>query len=136
MKKRIVILLLMLMITTGCTCEYNLKIENDTYSENVTFTSSASEEVTEFDKTWNVSTNKTINNLGLDPSPEEIPIDNVYKYNLSGNKLTFSHNFTQKEYQYSTAVAKCYESFSLSSHNNRTVFSTSSDPICFDYYPF
>ena len=40
MRKRIVILLLMLIITTGCTCEYNLKIENGTYKETVVLESS------------------------------------------------------------------------------------------------
>lgn len=135
MRKRIVILLLMLIITTGCTCEYNLKIENGTYKETVVLESSDASETANFNKQWNISTNKTINNLGLDPSPEEIPVDNVYSYNLTGNKLTFNYDFNQNEYKYSTAISKCYANFSISNYNNRTVISTSSNPICFDDYP-
>ena len=135
MKKRMVILLLMLMITTGCTCEYNLKIENGTYKENIILESTDTEEIASFNKQWNISTNKTINNLGLDPSSEEIPIDNVYNYNLTGNKLTFNYDFNQNEYKYSTAISKCYNNFSISNYNNRTIISTSSNPTCFVDYP-
>ena len=45
MKKRILILITILLLTTGCTCEYNLTIEENTYKEEIIITGETKEEI-------------------------------------------------------------------------------------------
>lgn len=136
MKKRINILLIMLLLTTGCTCEYNLRIDNDTYKEEVILKADNSEELSNFNNKWQISIDKNESNIGTDPSATEEPTSNgMYKYNLTGNNLVFTYTFPINQYTYSTAVSKCYNNLTTTNYNNSIIISTSSNAICFDNYP-
>lgn len=136
MKKRINILLIMLLLTTGCTCEYNLQIDDDTYKEEVILKADNSEELSNFNNKWQISIDKNESNIGTDPSATEEPTSNgMYKYNLTGNNLVFTYTFPINQYTYSTAVSKCYNNLTTTNYNNSIIISTSSNAICFDNYP-
>ena len=135
MKKKISILIILLLFTTGCTCEYNLQIDDDKYKEEVKLTANTTEEISLFNQKWEVSANKNDNVPGGDPSTTELDNSNNYKYNLSVNTLTFNYDFSQTEYKNSTAVSKCYNSFTVTSYQDSIVISTPTKNLCFDNYP-
>lgn len=135
MKKRIFIMIIALLFATGCTCEYNLKIDGDTYKEQIKLVSTNQEEASLFNKDWEIPANKEQSNIGEDPSTTDLNINNIYKYNLLNNTLTFNYDFSQNKYQSSLAVAKCYNNLTVTNYENSIIISTPSKAICFDNYP-
>ena len=135
MKKRIFILIIPLLFMTGCTCEYNLEIEGNKFKEEIKLIADSSEEISQFNKKWEISTNKEDNTFGGDPSTTKNPIDNPYNYNLTNNTLTFSYDFSQNEYKNSLAVSKCYNNLTVTNYQDSIVISTPSKTICLGNYP-
>lgn len=135
MKKRIVVSIIILLFMTGCTCEYNLQIEDNVYKEQIKLQSNDEKEVALFNQSWEISSNKNKNVPGGDPSTTKTTTDDTYKYNLSNNILTFNYDFSQNEYSNSSAVAKCYSSFTVTNYQNSTIISTPLKSVCFDNYP-
>ena len=106
MKKKLLIVIVLALFLTGCSCTYNLTISNDKYSEEVIITGDTNDEVNSFNRTWEISTDKNEFNVGTDPSSEEKPTGKVYQFNVSNNILTFKNDFTQDEFRNSSAVSK------------------------------
>ncbi len=134
MKKRINILLVLLLLT-GCTCEYDLKISKETYKEEIKLIASNTEENNQLNQKWIIPINREIYNHPGD-SETPIPADTeIYKYTLSGNTLIFSYNFDGNQYQKSSAVANCYNTLTVTNYMNSMILSTSKNAICFEQYP-
>ena len=135
MKKRILIVLLILLLTTGCTCEYNLTIDENTYKEEIVLYGENSQEISQFNKEWKIPYNKEEYDLIAGADTEYLVENNIYKYNILSNKIAFSHDFSEIDYNQSTAVSNCYKKLSLTDYNDTLVISTSPDIKCFDKYP-
>jgi len=135
MKKRILLIISLLLFATGCTCEYNLTIENNTYKEEITLTGETSEETSNFNNKWNIPVDIDEHNKPGDPESNIDFEGDVYKYNLNGNTIKFNYDFTKNEYSKSTAVLNCYNKLTVSNYENSIVISTSSKAECFDKYP-
>lgn len=135
MKKKIFSILLIVLTLSGCTCEYNLKIENSIYQEEIIFTGN-NDEVKSFDNNWQIPVDKeNYENLGDDVGANNDGNYATYDYNLSGNKLIFKNNFNETTISDSTAISICYKLATISSFNNSLVISTSNSTNCFDKYP-
>lgn len=135
MKKNYLILLILLLSTTGCTCEYNLKIDNNTYSEEVILFADNSNEQSNFNNKWQIPVDKDEYNIGLDIDSNNVISGSIYKSNFSGNKLTFNYDFGIDNYQNSAAVSNCYNKFNVTNYNGSIIISTSPNTICFSKYP-
>lgn len=134
MKKRISILLILLLLTTGCTSEYNLTINDNSYHEEIILTSSSSSELADFNKDWQIPVDKDdYNSINVDPSTQ-VEIDNPYKYNLSGNNLTFYNDTTISGIASSTAISSCFNQVTIKNYQDTIIISTSSKVTCFDKY--
>ena len=135
MKKRILIIPLILLLTTGCTCQYNLTIEDNTYKEEITLIGENAQEISQFNNQWQIPIDKEEYEIIAGSDAEYIPEGEIYKYNLSNNKITFSYNFRKNQFSSSTAVANCYNKLTMTSHNGTTIISTSKKNNCFNKYP-
>ena len=135
MKKRIIIISVLLLFLTGCTCEYNLTIDGDIYREEVSIIGTTTTEVSEFNKKWEVPTDKEEYNVGLDPDATVEFSSDIYEYKLSGNTLKFNHDFSLDEYQNSSAVSNCYDMLNVIKYGKNTLISSSSHATCFEKYP-
>ena len=134
MKKRILIMIMILLLTTGCTCEYNLIIDGNTYKEEIILIGETQEEISEFQNNWKIPIDKDEYNKIAGFDGQYDTDGNVYKYNLSGNKLDFNYNFNRSQFANSTAVSNCYDKLTVSNYNNTTIISTSSKNNCFNKY--
>jgi len=132
MKKRIIFISMLLLFTTGCTCEYNLTIKNDIYQEEISIMGDTAEEVAEFNKKWEIPTDKEEYGIGLDPSSQVEFSSDLYKYTLTGNTLKFSHDFDREGYQNSSAVSNCYDMLNVIEYGKNILISSSSRAKCFD----
>lgn len=136
MKKRILILMIILLLTTGCTCEYNLTIEENSYKEEIIIIGSTSDEISSFNNKWEIPINKEeYNNINLEPDSNGGFTGEIYNYKLNNSRLTFNYNFNRSQYINSTAVSNCYDMLTITNSNNRTVISTSSNNKCFENHP-
>ena len=133
MSKKIYILLIILLFTTGCTCQYNLKIDGNTYQEELTLNASTREELNQFNNNWQIPIDKDIYFCG-DEDTNVSKESELYKTQLTGNRLTFSHEFNRSDFQNSTAAAICYDKLTVSNYSNSTVISTSKIAQCFENY--
>ena len=135
MKKRIVLLLIILLITTGCTCRYNLTITNNVYKESISITAENSTEITNLNQKWQIPVDKEEYDVGTDPSTKTIPVTNTYNYNFSGSNLKLNYDFTKNTYVNSTAVFNCYKTLNIENYASSIIISTSKSATCFEKYP-
>lgn len=135
MKKKVIILMIIILFVTGCTCEYNLDIENGNYKENITLKADTDEELKEFNKNWKVPTDKEEYNIGEKIGTTPTYQSELYDYKLSNNVLTFSHTFDINSIVNSSAVSNCYDLLTVKEYESTIIISTSSKLRCFDSYP-
>lgn len=134
MKKRILIILTLLLLT-GCTGEYNLTINGNTYKEEVIITGENNEEISNFNQEWKVPIDKKIYDLAGDESTEASDITSeTYNYNINSNSIKFNYDFSMNKLINSTAVSICYDRLNITNYNGTTIISTSSKNTCFDKY--
>ena len=135
MKKNIIIIIILLIFTTGCTCEYNLTIDNNNYQEEVRIIAENENEISNYNLEWKIPTDKEENNYGGDPSTVPEYSSDLYEYKLVNNILTFNYNFNKDNYSNSSAVSTCYDTFTVIDYNNATIISTNSKASAFNKYP-
>lgn len=135
MKKSIFLIVFILLFTTGCTCEYNLTINDNNYREEVKIIASNSEEIALLNNDWSVSIDKEENDQPGDEGSSQIENTNQYNYSLSNNNLTFTYDFSRNKYEKSTAVSNCYNQLTVTDYLDDIIISTSNNAICFDKYP-
>lgn len=134
MNKKIFVLLI-LLFTTGCSCEYSLTIDGNNYKENIVLSSDNSNEISSFNNKWVIPSNKD-EYIELSESDSEVDnYSNIYDYNLSNNKLSFNYDFSKSNYSNSTAVFKCYNKLSIIDYDLTTIISTNEKNDCFNKYP-
>lgn len=137
MKKRIILLIMILLLTTGCTSEYNLTIDNNVYQEKVNINGITSDELSNLNRDWQIPIDKDeYNNISGDPSSEIKITGDTYSYNVSGNNLTFNYDFTRSTLNNSTAISICYDKATITNYEDSIVISTSSKVTCFNKYPY
>lgn len=144
--KKIIYLILMLFLITGCDATYNLTLENNSFTENL--------EITNNDKkTWNINnpSNKDIRNQTLNSAlatdyREEIPevntkIEGIKYYDIKNidteNTLGISYkgDFTLYDYQYSTIVNTNVKSFNYQNNKSGIIINIKKPIDAFNLYP-
>ena len=133
--KKTLILLILILFTTGCTCEYNLNIVGNNYSETVTINADNEEELSQFNVDWKIPTDEEEYNIGLKEGVTPTYQSELYDYKLLNNTLTFSHNFDSDSITKSSAVSNCYDMLTVKEYKTALIISTSTKLNCFDYYP-
>ena len=135
MKKKILILVFLVLFTTGCTCEYNLNIVDNNYSETITLTADNEQELNSFNVNWKIPTDKDEYGLGEKSGVTPKYQSDLYDYKLSNNTLIFSHIFDKESITKSSAISNCYNMLNVDDYESTIMISTSSKLNCFNYYP-
>lgn len=133
MKKNILIIVLALILT-GCTAEYTLTIDKGVYNEEVNITGESNDEISSFSKNWMIAVDKDTYSLQGDPDTTAAP-DNTYDYKISGNNLTFSHDFNVSSINESSAISNCYDVIRITPYDGDIIISTDKNVKCFEKYP-
>lgn len=135
MKKRIILLIIAVLLTTGCTCEYNLTIDNNTYHEKIILTGTTSEEIINFSNKWQIPVDKEeYNSIGGDTNSGVDVTGDIYEYSKTGNNLVFNYDFTTSGINNSTAISQCYSKATIIAYQDSIIISTSDKVNCFDRY--
>lgn len=135
MKKRIIVLIMILLLTTGCTCEYNLKIDGNKFSEEIIITAENAEEKNYLDAEWQISTDRDeFERFGDSSTKTENQEDN-YNYKVNSDNLTLNYDFTKTGLMSASSVTRCYNKLTITTHENSTIISTSKQANCYSNYP-
>lgn len=135
MKKKLLVLLIIILFTTGCTCEYNLNIVDNDYMEAVNINADNQAELNGLNVNWQVPTDKEEYNIGEKPGTTGTYKSELYDYKLTNNTLTFNHTFTRNSISKSSAISNCYDMATIKEYDSKIIISTSTRVKCFDKYP-
>lgn len=148
MKKKIIFLVLLLLMTSGCEIEYTLDMDNDTYIEKTIATGNPealSEQTVDLtsEVLYDIYKTKPIpifNDVILQAeSDEKIKDVTYYKTkDLSSNNqygLQFTGKFNFKDIGKSSLINYVYNDFSISKKDNETTLSTGKKFKLFEQYP-
>lgn len=118
-KFRVIAVLLMMIVLTGCTPEYNIEIKDGKVYEELSVTGFTSQQKAAFFL------------------PQYAKVDSNSDYHLSStdNKLSYSYTFSFKDYLKSNMAKSCYDALLLykDKETNNYVLHTGSEFRC---YPF
>lgn len=149
--KRIIPLLILLFLVTGCSANYNIEIYNNTIKEDMEYFDSISsnwDSGVQFGLTYRELVTESINypypifyNTVVDEN-DRIKLEGVEYYNNTfisdnyklGQKLSYD-KFTLDNFSNSSIVKKCYQYFNVIEENENIILSTSTENMCFDLYP-
>lgn len=148
--KKILFLLIICFLLTGCSVTYDLKIDNDNLNENISVIIPKEN----LNKEFNILTiDEIFTNIYKYPTSlrydDDMPGDSEYekplygeykieKYSQNDNQdkeLIANGNFSFNDYQYSNAVNTCYDTIVVKHNSSQSSFYTSSFAKCFDMYP-
>ena len=121
-------------MTTGCTCEYNLTIEDNDYHEEVILNGTTQSEIASFKQDWQIPTDKEEYNIGGDIETTIEENDDIYDTQISDSKLILKHDFTQSSIISSSAISNCYDRISIVNYENQIIISSDSQTTCFTKY--
>ncbi len=139
MKK--IILLILLLITTGCSVDYEMIInEDNTASENITIKAENEEETSEIENDpWPIKVYYS------DPDSGEYPekLEGVAYYNeekmIENNyfQKKLSYMYESEKYYDSNVIKNCYEKFYFTKNSKENTLTLSTSPIflCMENYP-
>ena len=133
MRKKIFIMVLMLMITTGCSSTVNINIDKNKIEEKVTIVTPNDVEYNKV-KNWSgfpvtLYYDQELKNPFGNEKESGVPYYNV-NMNDSERTVTASGNFTLIDHKKSSLVRNCFKLYNVISQGNKTIFSTSKGLIC------
>ena len=127
--KKLILLITMIFLLTGCSATYEINITKDKIDDKITIMTESK----------NVATAKqeTIDQFGLKIGEWENGHD-FYKREIVTTDTTsayqYTYSFDYVEYDAMSQIRKCYEDFSLK-YDNAISLSTSKEFLCKTYYP-
>lgn len=150
--KKFILLIALVIALTGCKAEYNLKIQNDTFSEqtnvytddmtrlnliepdlnNSSYKSVFDEQYTGYTKV--MFNDPNYNFYKSDPQSgveyyTKTRIDSQEKYGIS-----YSYEFSKEKFVNSTAIKTCYKEFTITTENNFYILATNPKAECMENY--
>ncbi len=129
MKKILILTFSFLLI--GCSAEYTLTIDDNSYNENINIQSSNDEDrELLFSNTWMVPIDYYTYSEMDDSDYETNDKIEHYKYTAGDNNINFNYNFNSSTIQNSTALHRCYESSRIVKNNNQIIITTSNVNTC------
>lgn len=132
MKKYFSIVLLSFLLC-GCTCEYNLKIDNNNYQEKLSIISSDSSENELFtdDLIININYDKYLISSEI---TEKIEDEEYYDVKRDDNSIALSYNYINSSVSKSTLALKCFDKVTIYKQSENIFITTSEKFKCFDEY--
>ena len=117
MRHRYIMLLLILLLSSGCTAVYNLELKDDTFNEKITINSD--------EKNIPYFKNNSFYAI-IDGA------SNFKKYDkkIKNNVINLSYKYDGLEYNKATALSSCFEAYNVIKEDNYYIISTSKGFNC------
>ncbi len=127
--KKIILLIILVLLLTGCKATYNISFDKDINESIKIYTSNTNIETANKETVNKVSEELYNFEYGYEYYKKE----KYYEGNNTG--YNYTHKFDYEDYNMYTELQKCYDDFNYSNDDNTVSLSTSELFTCFDYYP-
>ena len=127
--KKVLLLLITLILLTGCTATYNINIKDKTIEDSIKVYTD-SKKVQNADK-------KTITEFSEKLGEWERGYEYYKREIYTTDKITgynYTYTFNYEEYDAMSQLRKCYKDFKITNENNNITLSTSNEFLCKTYY--
>ena len=128
MKYKNIFLIFILLILSGCSAEYNIKINNNFISENLEINNV---DINNF-KNFNLPIDNEIDDVDF-YSPKEEGID-YYNIETTDNTANIYYDFNNEDFDFSMLFKSCYEDTTFSKDDYELLITTSNEFLCFNEY--
>ena len=129
MYKRIICCIVLIIFCSGCTANYNLKIDNDSIIEEL--------EIIGIDNSNFNANNIPINYEYDDSSVFETKQKDIEYYSIKkkdNNEVEYTYKYDYDNFAYSTFLHRCYSDVDAYTEGDRFIISTTGDFNCFKSY--
>ena len=127
--KKIILLILLVLLLTGCKATYNISFDKNINESIKIYTSNTNIETANKETVNKVSEELYNFEYGYEYYKKE----KYYEGNNTG--YNYTNKFDYEDYNMYTELQKCYDDFNYSNDDNTVSLSTSEQFTCFDYYP-
>lgn len=133
--KKIIYIIILMFLLSGCKAEYNLHIVSDDFSEDIYLIGENEEETQNvINYIWPIQA--FYDSVGSSEEPKELEGIEYYKKNITDdNKLNFQYKFNNSNINRSYAIDLCFNAFDIDTTNRSLIISTENKNRCFDAYP-
>ena len=111
MKRKLTLILYLMLFVTGCTSEYNLKISNNSFKENINFVIENSLDDTKGE--GEIEEDNPLPSLIENKIPSLITQDKYYKKKIDdlgdAKKIELSYKYNSSEFRNSNSINNCFE---------------------------
>ncbi len=150
-QKKYILLSLLFLITTGCSVEYNIEIDQDTIKELVQFTENINDNNSGISSTEELTYRSFIDTLytipkavyidaNVNPYDEMQMVDGVEYYDKkmiaseTEYGLIGTYNHSIERYAKAKTINQCYKNVSVLQNGDTLTLSTSRNNFCFEQY--
>ena len=119
MKKRTIYHLILLLLLTGCTVNYDLEIENNNFYENITGNVLNSELSNDGRTDMNLYDYLINNDQQVFENNSNIVYNKALNSKENSKDFQYSYNFTEANFQNSRLLNSCFDKFSFSNDENK-----------------
>ncbi len=127
--KKIIILLITIILLTGCNASYDINFNKDKIEDSIKIYTSS--------KNINNATNETTNNFTDEIGNWERGYEYYKREIYTTDKITgynYTYNFNYNEYDAMSQLRKCYKDFDLTYTEDSITLNTSNEFLCSSYY--
>ncbi len=132
MKKKILILSLFLLITTGCDVTYQVEIYNDKFTEEAILNAKNNEYIDEFQTTAKDSLEGALTEYKQSAGDDDVKVKD--QSSQEDIELFVENNGKITEYGNSVLLKNCFELVNVLSEEDQYVLATSKGATCFDQF--
>lgn len=143
MKKRIMILISLFLVTTGCSVNYEVTLDDNLLSEVLKITENQDSLTSDYkdliDNIYNLP-QPVYTDADVNPYDETQIIEGVeyYQKNMISSQneygIEIKYNHSLNEYEKSNIINRCYKNVTVLRDGNNITLSTSRNNLCFDIY--
>lgn len=138
--KKILLMFILILLLSGCSVEYNVSLENDSFKENGSLIEkkenkdNISKNGFSFEEQINY-TYESMHDVLNGQEMEKTQSFELRKFDTDKEiGLTYSNELKQNKYYLSPIIRQCYDNVSVKNDNNNIKISTGNYFKCFDYY--
>lgn len=138
--KKILLMFILILLLSGCSVEYNVSLENDSFKESGSLTEKKEnkDNVSKNGFSFEEQINYTYQSMHDVLNGQEMEKTQSFELKkIDTDKeigLTYSNELKQNKYYLSPIIRQCYDNVKVKNDNNNIKISTGNYFKCFDYY--
>ena len=133
--KKLIGLVVMLLVLTGCSIKYEVDLDQVTNNENILVTANDETEMEDINYIYTWPRTAFYDSVTVSEGPVKLPEVEYYDALLSVSSVNLKYSFPKGDYARSNAINICYDRFSYEEQSDLIRLLSSVKNYCFEDYP-